>query len=129
MVLYCLIRLLFVINEEAAPGVPNNIHTLCVCVCHCKSNKKKVNSCPQLHLHIPIKSFEQIAAIVTFVSPSLVRLCVFLKNSPTGELTEGVQQKSTERRVINSVTVIKTLDSLQGVRLLMSCDMFAAPCT
>lgn len=38
-------------------------------------------------------------------------------------LTEGEKRKSAERWVINSFTVIKTLKSLKGVRLLMRCDI------
>lgn len=42
---------------------------------------------------------------------------------------EGEKQKSIERPVINSFTVIKTLESLKGVGLLMSCDIFRVPKT
>ena len=42
---------------------------------------------------------------------------------------EGEKQKSIERPVINSFTVIKTLESLKGVSLLMSCDILEAPRT
>lgn len=45
------------------------------------------------------------------------------------QLAEGERQKSVERPVINSFTVIKTLESLKGVRLLMSCDILEALCT
>ncbi len=41
------------------------------------------------------------------------------------ELADGEKQKSIERPVINSFTVIKTPESLKGVRLLMSCDIFS----
>lgn len=44
-------------------------------------------------------------------------------------VAEGEKQKSIERPVINSFTVIKTLESLKSVRLLMSCDILEAPCT
>lgn len=45
------------------------------------------------------------------------------------QLARSENQKSIERPVINSFTVIKTLESLKGVRLLMSCDILEAPHT
>lgn len=88
------------------------------------------NICTDLsHLQNPIKSLQQKKYIcehdrVWF--PLYLGLYVKLGLS---QRTQGEKQKSTERPVINSFTVIKTLESLKGVKPLMSCDISEAPLT
>lgn len=78
-------------------------------------------------LQILLKVFIQKRTFLTFVNVS--RPLPVFETCTVLQLAAGEKQKSIEKPVINSFTVIKTLESLKGVRLLMSCDILESPRT
>ena len=78
-------------------------------------NYNQVKAIIPSHLEILLKVFNK-KKYIPYICELIFRPARCIWNAPTA-IAEGEKQKSIERPVINSFTVIKTLESLKGVRL------------